>query len=118
MWCARSSGILVGVRRTNFGRAFCVALASGRLLSRMPPRRRRYSPELLLASAAIALAVPNLSGQAPPPATMPNRPVPQSGIVVILDPAHGGTDPGARGPSGVLEKEVVVSLAQALRTEL
>lgn len=52
--------------------------------------------------------------QAPAPQLPPQRPA--LGIVVI-DAAHGGTDSGARGESGVVEKEVVASLAQALRRD-
>lgn len=37
---------------------------------------------------------------------------------VVLDAAHGGTDSGARGEGGIVEKEVVASLAQSLRHEL
>lgn len=37
---------------------------------------------------------------------------------VVLDPAHGGTDPGARGSTGAVEKDVVVLLARAARGEL
>jgi N-acetylmuramoyl-L-alanine amidase len=36
---------------------------------------------------------------------------------VVIDAAHGGTDTGARGESGVEEKEIVASLAQSLRRE-
>lgn len=36
----------------------------------------------------------------------------------MLDPAHGGTDPGARGPSGPAEKDVVLQFARATRVEL
>lgn len=32
---------------------------------------------------------------------------------VSLDPGHGGEDPGARGPTGLAEKDVVLALAQA-----
>jgi N-acetylmuramoyl-L-alanine amidase len=38
--------------------------------------------------------------------------------VVVLDPAHGGADAGARGSSGALESEVVLSFANQARTEL
>ncbi len=34
--------------------------------------------------------------------------------VIVLDPGHGGDDHGARGPSGLLEKDVALSLAKAL----
>lgn len=36
-------------------------------------------------------------------------------IVVALDPGHGGEDPGAIGPAGTREKDVVLRIAQKLR---
>jgi N-acetylmuramoyl-L-alanine amidase len=38
--------------------------------------------------------------------------------VVVLDPAHGGPDAGAHGASGVIESEVVLNFARAIRGEL
>ena len=92
------------------------------------------------------LAVPACTGQAqqqPPPAPSPGPPNPQAPApppqapaqetpkqpaapatpsrtlnVVVLDPGHGGTDAGARGGNGVIESEVVLSYARALRAEL
>ncbi|WP_019221755.1 N-acetylmuramoyl-L-alanine amidase [Bartonella senegalensis] len=37
---------------------------------------------------------------------------------VVLDPGHGGIDGGARGVSGILEKDVTLAFARALRDEL
>ncbi len=37
---------------------------------------------------------------------------------MILDPAHGGADTGARGSSGIAESEVVLSFARLLRISL
>jgi len=34
---------------------------------------------------------------------------------VVLDPGHGGHDTGARGPTGLMEKDVVLDLAWRLR---
>jgi N-acetylmuramoyl-L-alanine amidase len=34
---------------------------------------------------------------------------------VTLDPGHGGKDPGAIGPTGVMEKDIVLDIAQRLR---
>lgn len=34
---------------------------------------------------------------------------------IIIDPGHGGKDPGAIGPSGVKEKDVVLAIAKKLR---
>ncbi|WP_238996970.1 N-acetylmuramoyl-L-alanine amidase family protein [Entomobacter blattae] len=38
--------------------------------------------------------------------------------VVMLDPGHGGKDPGAIGFSGTYEKHVAIAAAQALRQQL
>jgi N-acetylmuramoyl-L-alanine amidase len=35
-------------------------------------------------------------------------------IIVAIDPGHGGKDPGARGPSGLREKDVVLKISRRL----
>jgi len=37
---------------------------------------------------------------------------------IVLDPGHGGKDPGAIGPSGIEEKNIVLSVALRLREAL
>lgn len=39
-------------------------------------------------------------------------------FVVCLDPGHGGRDPGATGPHGIREKDVVLRIAKILREKL
>jgi len=39
-------------------------------------------------------------------------------IIVALDPGHGGEDPGATGPGGTQEKDVVLQVAQKLRERI
>ena len=39
-------------------------------------------------------------------------------IIVVIDPGHGGEDPGAIGPNGVREKHVVLAVSQALRDKI
>lgn len=55
----------------------------------------------------------------------PTQPTPESPTppqktlaVVIVDPAHGGADPGARGSSGLSEGDVVLSYARLVRISL
>ncbi len=39
-------------------------------------------------------------------------------VIVALDPGHGGEDPGAMGPSGLKEKDVVLAIALQLRDRI
>jgi N-acetylmuramoyl-L-alanine amidase len=54
--------------------------------------------------------------------TVPPETVADSGtdrlIIVALDPGHGGEDPGAIGPGGTREKDVVLKLAHRLRERI
>jgi len=61
----------------------------------------------------------------PPPAQQTPAPLPPSVqgkidrlIVVAIDPGHGGEDPGASGPSGLHEKDVVLRIALQLRDRI
>ncbi len=39
-------------------------------------------------------------------------------VVVVIDPGHGGKDPGARGPRGTREKDVVLAIARKLAEKI
>lgn len=74
----------------------------------------------MAASAPAAPSPPMAAASAPgSPAVAP----PRSGkvdrlIIVALDPGHGGEDPGAIGPSGLREKDVVLQVALQLRDQI
>jgi N-acetylmuramoyl-L-alanine amidase len=58
---------------------------------------------------------------APPIARPAPAPAPQRTdrlIIVALDPGHGGEDPGAVGPGGTREKDVVLQIAQRLQERI
>jgi N-acetylmuramoyl-L-alanine amidase len=63
----------------------------------------------VLTAAAVLLA----AGPAPAQA-----PLPRNLAVVVIDPAHGGSDTGARGSGGTIESEVVVDFGRAIRVAL
>lgn len=69
------------------------------------------------ASAPPILSTP---APAPPPAppTAAERQRVDRLIIVALDPGHGGEDPGAIGPTGLREKDVVLAVALMLRERL
>jgi N-acetylmuramoyl-L-alanine amidase len=75
--------------------------------------------------AAAPLQSQNIPAPSPAPqapaaqAPAPETSSPRSALgIVVIDAAHGGTDSGARGESGIEEKEIVASLAQSMKREL
>jgi N-acetylmuramoyl-L-alanine amidase len=70
------------------------------------------APASSAASAPLQTPVPK-----PPPSAEVIRRVERL-IIVALDPGHGGEDPGAIGPSGLKEKDVVLAVALQLRDRL
>jgi N-acetylmuramoyl-L-alanine amidase len=72
----------------------------------------------------VPVPAPAPSTAAPPP-SRPAGPLPPQLqnridrlIVIALDPGHGGEDPGASGPSGLHEKDVVLRIGLQLRDRL
>ena len=55
-----------------------------------------------------------------PTASLPSQSAQRQGVlnIVVLDPAHGGTDAGARGSGGIRESEIVLDLASEVRRAL
>lgn len=50
--------------------------------------------------------------------TKAHKPAATRSRLVVIDPGHGGIDPGAIGQSGLMEKQVVLDIAQACGAEL
>lgn len=63
----------------------------------------------------------HLPSQSPAP-TVPGpaarQPLPPGVRTIVLDPGHGGTESGAIGPSGVMEKELTLAIARELEARL
>ena len=77
------------------------------------------------APPTVAMPGPAASVPVPLPPLVPPAPLPPTAqnkidrlIVVAIDPGHGGEDPGASGPSGLREKDVVLQIAMQLRDRL
>jgi N-acetylmuramoyl-L-alanine amidase len=61
--------------------------------------------------------LPPIQGQLPDPrnpqpVTPPTRTAPRGRVVVMIDPGHGGKDPGAIGIGGLREKDVILPISQ------
>jgi N-acetylmuramoyl-L-alanine amidase len=72
------------------------------------------SPAPAPASNKPQVPAPSSHSNPTPPSPLPLGPSP----VIILDPAHGGTNTGARGENGLVEKDLVLQIARTLQAQL
>lgn len=123
---------------TSYGNRRLLSAATRNTSAMLLPVRHMLLLICIAAAVAATAAIPAESRsssqqqnpvQAPP--TPPNAPAPQTtptplapapqaptGPVIVLDPAHGGTDTGARGPDGVVEKDLVLQIVRTMRADL
>ena len=66
--------------------------------------------------AAVAPALPSATPQGPELLPRPASPSPLG--VIVLDPGHGGDEPGVTGPGGTIEKDLTLAVARRLKTAL
>jgi N-acetylmuramoyl-L-alanine amidase len=94
--------------------------ALGEFIGRMNSAAAGASSAATAPPAAVAGAAPPVLPVLPGPVVPPV--LAQSKIdrlvVIALDPGHGGEDPGAIGPSGLREKDVVLAIAMQLRDRI
>ncbi len=68
--------------------------------------------------------VPAATTAIPPPVESPRvaalqpAPIRKHPVRVMIDPGHGGKDPGAIGPTGLKEKDVVLEIGRKIREKL
>ena len=84
-----------------------------------PPAGPGIAPPPALATDSVAAR----AAPARPAGLFPSKPPAEGGrtdrlIVIALDPGHGGEDPGAVGPGGTREKDVVLQIAHRLRERI
>ena len=82
----------------------------------------KQSKPVMSPISSIPVPLPERNTPAPPPAI--NNPpvssprVPKGRVVVIVDPGHGGKDPGAIGLGGLREVDVILPIAQQVASLL
>ncbi|RMH71187.1 MAG: hypothetical protein D6675_07200 [Gemmatimonadetes bacterium] len=91
--------------------AFEVSPDAARFQAQPLTNRKGIQVEILKATARPKPA----SRPASPDLTLGASDLPQFGKIVI-DPGHGGKDPGAIGPNGTQEKDITLAIARRLKT--
>lgn len=122
MRCPSSRGTFCYALRVRIAACFVAAvilpaltLPAGVAASRSVLRRQTVPP----VSQQTTQEQNPLQRQLPPGQTPAVHAKPaDTGPVIILDPAHGGTDTGARGETGAIEKDLVLDYARMVKSEL
>ncbi|GLS14227.1 N-acetylmuramoyl-L-alanine amidase [Hydrogenophaga electricum] len=78
-------------------------------------RERQQPPATAAAAPSAAAPASTRRGKTAPPGSSSGT---ERLILVALDPGHGGEDPGAIGPGGTREKDVVLQIALKLRDRI
>jgi N-acetylmuramoyl-L-alanine amidase len=96
---------------------------SALIAERAKPSAHDPLGDLMAQHAQKPVAMPSNTPSNTPPASVPAPAVQTASkterlIIVALDAGHGGEDPGAIGPGGTREKDVVLSLAQRMRERI
>jgi len=109
------AGILESLSQAQ-AHAAPIPSVQGQQLPKTPPASSRPVPATPSRSpSTVAAPTPSLRN---PPATTPppraSRPRSRP-ILIAIDPGHGGEDPGAIGPGGTREKDVVLAIALRLK---
>jgi N-acetylmuramoyl-L-alanine amidase len=80
-----------------------------------PSQSPAQTPPVAATQAPVSQPAPAQAPNIPPSAGQTQR----GGLsVVVLDPAHGGTDPGARGTGGIRESDLVLEFSDSVRRAL
>lgn len=118
---ALSNTVIRAIRSGHFGQGdtrIVLDLSSPVQLNSflLPPQDGQGHRLVLDLKTAAPLQIAAMPSEKTEPVT--DKAHPKRDIIVVVDPGHGGKDPGAVGAKGEREKDVVLSIAQLLAKRL
>ncbi|URM29011.1 N-acetylmuramoyl-L-alanine amidase [Pseudomonas frederiksbergensis] len=118
---ALSNTVIRAIRSGHFGQGdtrIVLDLSSPVQLNSflLPPQNGQGHRLVLDLKTAAPLQIAAVPSEKTEPVT--DKAHPKRDIIVVVDPGHGGKDPGAVGAKGEREKDVVLSIAQLLAKRL
>jgi N-acetylmuramoyl-L-alanine amidase len=119
-------GLVEALRVVDPGNAVAVVLGPkfGSFQASLIPTDAASARVVVDLLPAGTLVVPPVPAPPPPPVAAappiePGAPAGAAGIrTIVIDPGHGGTEDGARGPSGLLEKDLTLAVARKLKAAI
>lgn len=98
--------------------ALIASRSAGRNAASRPPAAKTTAPARLPVATPLPEAA-NADSPASPAVGIRTRATSSEKLIIVaLDPGHGGEDPGAVGPSGTREKDIVLRIARLLRDRI
>ena len=123
----RQGNLEPGISRIVFDLNRPVAIQNAFVLKRSNGKKDRLVIDFANVSQSIfnttkskifgTLKSPTVASKPQPPVSTAPKPKGQKPLIIV-DPGHGGVDPGAIGANGVYEKHVALKLSKALRDQL
>ncbi len=107
-----AAGVQLGQPRQIGNQLLALPIQGSRRIVTIPPARPPFALPGLPPPNRGPFPDPNNPNPQPP--KQPQRPVTRGRVVVLIDPGHGGKDPGAVGLGGLREKDIILPISKRI----